>query len=87
MMELSEQARRYEMSTQDEDRNEERRAGKNKPFVLRLPEALYEQLETWAAEDLRSVNSLIVMLLRDAVKQREEGYTEGQQNTQLLEAA
>jgi hypothetical protein len=73
--------------TEHGDRNDERQASKNKAFVLRLPESLYAELESWAAHDLRSVNSLIVLVLREAVKRRDEEYTEEQQNAEILEAA
>ncbi|MCI0707446.1 MAG: Arc family DNA-binding protein [Ignavibacteriae bacterium] len=39
-----------------------------KKFLLRLDEDLYEALEKWAADDLRSVNAEIEFLLTDAVK-------------------
>ena len=38
-----------------------------KPFLLRLDPALYEALERWAADDLRSVNAQVEFLLRRAV--------------------
>jgi hypothetical protein len=44
-----------------------------KPFLLRLDPALYEALERWAQQELRSVNGQIEFLLRQAVKQRERG--------------
>lgn len=40
-------------------------AGK-KNFPLRLDPALYEALERWASDELRSVNGHIEFLLRDA---------------------
>lgn len=39
-----------------------------KKFLLRLEEDLYEALEKWAADDLRSVNAQIEFLLADAVR-------------------
>ncbi|MFC0211335.1 hypothetical protein ACFFK0_02525 [Paenibacillus chartarius] len=42
-------------------------AGK-KNFPLRLDPALYEILERWAADELRSVNGHIEFLLRDAAQ-------------------
>jgi hypothetical protein len=42
-----------------------------KPFLLRLDPALYESLEQWAQQELRSVNGQIEFLLRLAVSQRE----------------
>lgn len=39
-----------------------------KHFLLRIDPALYDALERWAADDLRSVNAQIEWLLNDAVK-------------------
>ena len=36
-----------------------------KRFLLRLDPKLYETLERWAADELRSVNAQIEMLLRE----------------------
>jgi hypothetical protein len=44
-----------------------------KPFLLRLDPALYESLERWAQQELRSVNGQIEFLLRQAVNRRERG--------------
>jgi hypothetical protein len=44
-----------------------------KPFLLRLDLALYESLEHWAQQELRSVNGQIEFLLRQAVSQHERG--------------
>jgi hypothetical protein len=44
-----------------------------KPFLLRLDPALYDSLENWAQQELRSVNGQIEFLLRQAVSQRERG--------------
>jgi hypothetical protein len=44
-----------------------------KPFLLRLPPDLMEALRAWAAQDLRSLNSHIEFLLREAVRRRENG--------------
>ncbi len=44
-----------------------------KPFLLRLDPALYESLERWAQQELRSVNGQIEFLLRQAVSQHERG--------------
>lgn len=41
-----------------------------KSFLLRMDPALWAQLESWAQEDLRSVNGQIEFLLRLAVSQR-----------------
>jgi hypothetical protein len=39
-----------------------------KKFLLRLDEELYDALEKWAADDLRSVNAQVEYLLREAVR-------------------
>jgi hypothetical protein len=44
-----------------------------KPFLLRLDPALYESLEQWAQQELRSVNGQIEFLLRQAVSRRQRG--------------
>jgi hypothetical protein len=44
-----------------------------KPFLLRLDPGLYEALEEWAQQELRSVNGQIEFLLRDAVTRRRGG--------------
>jgi hypothetical protein len=41
-----------------------------KSFLLRLDPALYEALESWAQQELRSVNGQIEFLLRKAVTVR-----------------
>ena len=39
-------------------------------FFVRLPDDLHAQLKTWAEEEDRSLNNLIVRLLRRAVGDR-----------------
>jgi len=41
-----------------------------KTFPLRIDEALWVELQAWAADDLRSVNGEIEYLLREAVRAR-----------------
>jgi hypothetical protein len=41
-----------------------------KPFLLRLPPDLMEELREWANQELRSLNGHIEYVLRDAVKKR-----------------
>jgi len=41
-----------------------------KPFLLRIDPALWQELEAWAADELRSVNSQIEYLLKQAVNRR-----------------
>ena len=40
-----------------------------KSFLLRVDPALYEALQKWAADELRSVNAQIEYLLRRALKE------------------
>jgi hypothetical protein len=42
-----------------------------KSFLLRLDPALYEALERWAQQELRSVNGQIEFLLKQAVLARD----------------
>jgi hypothetical protein len=39
-----------------------------KKFLLRIDSSLFEALEKWAADDLRSVNAQIEYLLTDVIK-------------------
>ncbi len=48
-----------------------------KPFLLRISPQLYEDLESWAQQELRSVNGQIEFLLRQAVLKR-KGKEEGE---------
>jgi hypothetical protein len=41
-----------------------------KAFLLRIDPALYEALEEWAQQELRSVNGQIEYVLKDAVARR-----------------
>lgn len=41
-----------------------------KPFLLRIPSDLWQELEKWAGAELRSVNGQIEYLLRQAVEKR-----------------
>ncbi len=43
-----------------------------KPFLLRLPPDLMEELRRWSSQELRSLNGHIEYLLRDAVRQRRD---------------
>jgi hypothetical protein len=42
-----------------------------KPFLLRLDPALYEAIENWAQQELRSVNGQIEFILKQAVLARD----------------
>ncbi len=39
-----------------------------KPFLLRLPPEVFDALQRWAADDLRSLNGQIEFLLRRALQ-------------------
>jgi len=41
-----------------------------KPFLLRISPELYDALEAWAHQELRSVNGQIEYLLKEAVRRR-----------------
>lgn len=41
-----------------------------KSILLRIPPDLWEHLNRWARDDLRSVNAQIEFLLREAVRKR-----------------
>jgi len=48
-----------------------------KAFLLRVSPALYQALERWAAEELRSVNGQIEYLLTQAVRRSGRVRTDG----------
>lgn len=41
-----------------------------KSFLLRLPPELMDELNRWAADDLRSLNGQIEYILREAARKR-----------------
>ena len=47
-----------------------------KPFLLRIPPDLWNDLEKWAADELRSVNGQIEYVLRQAVAKRKRAQDE-----------
>ncbi|MCA9173700.1 MAG: toxin-antitoxin system HicB family antitoxin [Planctomycetales bacterium] len=47
-----------------------RRGEARKSFPLRLPHDLHEELRAWAEQEMRSLNSQIEYLLREAVRRR-----------------
>jgi hypothetical protein len=56
-------------------------APERKPFLLRIPPELWRELEQWAADELRSVNAQIEVLLRQAVaKRKKSGGKQGDTN-------
>ena len=52
-----------------------------KPFLLRISPALYEALENWAQQELRSVNGQIEFLLKEAVGKRDRKFVEDREVT------
>lgn len=48
-------------------------AEERKSFLLRVDPGLWRELESWAADELRSVNGQIEYLLRQAVQKRKRG--------------
>ena len=46
-----------------------------KSFLLRIDPMLWQELDQWAQEELRSVNGQIEYLLKTAVKQRKKKVT------------
>ena len=48
-----------------------------KAFLLRLPPDLWQELEKWAADELRSVNGQIEYLLREEVRKRKRARQDG----------
>ncbi|HYN19187.1 MAG TPA: hypothetical protein VEY96_14020 [Actinomycetes bacterium] len=42
--------------------------GDPKRYLLRVDQRVYDALERWAADDLRSVNAQIEFLLRDSLR-------------------
>lgn len=59
-----------------------------KPILLRISHELWEQLQRWAEDDLRSINGQIEFILRDSVRKRtgkqlpEQPDSESEQNGQ-----
>jgi hypothetical protein len=43
-----------------------------KAFLLRIDPKLWAELESWAADELRSVNGQVEFLLREAVRRRKK---------------
>lgn len=41
-----------------------------KSFLMRIDPALWQELERWAADELRSVNGQVEFILREAIKRR-----------------
>jgi hypothetical protein len=47
-------------------------APERKPFLLRIPPDLWQEIEKWAADELRSVNGQIEFILRQSVAKRKK---------------
>lgn len=76
MSERSEQSGQSDSGRPDDDPVSERKDAEGaarKPFLVRLPPELLTELRHWADADLRSLNSHIEYLLRDAVRRRRGG--------------
>jgi hypothetical protein len=54
----------------------------NKKFLLRISPELYETLEAWAQQELRSVNGQIEYVLKEAVRKRGRPVEESQADAQ-----
>ena len=54
-----------------------------KSFLLRVDARLWEELQAWAADELRSVNGQIEYVLREAVRTRRksDGVESGDRNS------
>jgi hypothetical protein len=48
-----------------------------KPFLLRVPEELLDELRAWAEQEMRSLNAQIEWVLRDAIRRRRGGEPRG----------
>ena len=48
-----------------------------KQYLLRIDPDLWEEVEKWAADELRSVNAQVEYILRDAVRRRRGGRAAG----------
>ena len=51
-------------------------ADERKAILLRIPKPLWESLNRWAADDLRSLNGQIEFVLREAVRTKRGGLTQ-----------
>ena len=48
-----------------------------KSFLLRINPELYQEIEAWAQQEMRSVNSQIEYLLKEAVRKRRRAMRDG----------
>jgi hypothetical protein len=52
-----------------------------KTFLLRISPALYESIEAWAQQEMRSVNGQIEYLLRESLQKRGRSIDEAKDET------
>jgi hypothetical protein len=52
-----------------------------KPYLLRLPSELIDELNRWAGDELRSLNAQIEYLLREAVRKRRRARSDDESAT------
>jgi hypothetical protein len=52
-----------------------------KAFLVRIDPKLWNELEAWAADELRSLNGQVEFLLRDAVRRRKKTTDEESKGT------
>ena len=55
-------------------------ADERKSFLLRVDPALWTELESWAADELRSVTGQVEYLLRQAVQKRKKAQAAAEEN-------
>jgi hypothetical protein len=53
-----------------------------KSFLLRINPDLYEALEAWSQQELRSINGQIEYILKEAVRKRGREVGDGEQGTE-----
>ena len=56
-----------------------------KTYLLRIPPDLIEELKGWAEQELRSLNSQIEFILREAVRRRAKGFGTKDEGEEKLE--
>lgn len=61
-------------------------ASEKKSLPLRISPELWIDLKAWAEQDMRSVNSQIELILRDAVERRKRGAGSSQAGDQRKRA-
>lgn len=61
-------------------------ASEKKSLPLRISPELWVDLKAWAEQDMRSVNSQIELILRDAVERRKRGSGSSQAGDQRKRA-